>query len=118
MSTDLPLTVRPDTLDGLPLVLRHGLVAVSFFSILSLVSSTTLFVYLSWKLSRWYWRGQLANGANQFLLLIYNLLLADIQQSMAFALTTVYLARDKIEVGTTTCWANGKLKPTDICFSH
>ena len=26
---------------------------------------------------------------------------------MAFALTTVYLAEDKIEVGTTTCWANG-----------
>lgn len=26
---------------------------------------------------------------------------------MAFALTAVYLAEDKIEVGTTTCWANG-----------
>jgi hypothetical protein len=30
-----------------------------------------------------------------------------VQQAMAFALTTVYLAKDKIEVGTTTCWANG-----------
>ena len=26
---------------------------------------------------------------------------------MAFALTAVYVAKDKIEVGTTTCWANG-----------
>lgn len=26
---------------------------------------------------------------------------------MAFALTSVYLSQDKIEVGTTTCWANG-----------
>lgn len=34
-------------------------------------------------------------------------MLSDIQQSMAFALTSVYLSQDKIEVGTTTCWANG-----------
>lgn len=95
------------TLDPLPPVLRHGLVAVAFFGILSLVSSVGLFTFLTYRLCVWYHRGQLRDGANQFLILIYNLVLADIQQAMAFSLTSVYLAADKVEVGTTTCWANG-----------
>jgi hypothetical protein len=44
---------------------------------------------------------------NQFVVLLYNLLLADIHQSMAFVLNAVWLARDGIEVGTATCWAQG-----------
>lgn len=95
------------TLEPLPPVLRHGLVAVAFFGILSLISSLTLFLFLTYRLCVWYHRSELRDGANQFLLLIYNLTLADIQQSMAFALTSVYLAQDKIQVGTSTCWANG-----------
>ncbi|EXJ58955.1 hypothetical protein A1O7_06386 [Cladophialophora yegresii CBS 114405] len=95
------------TLDPLPPVLRHGLVTVAFFGILSLISSVALFTFLTYRLCLWYHQGQLRDGANQFLLLIYNLVLADIQQAMAFALTSVYLSQDKIVVGTTTCWANG-----------
>ncbi|ETN45038.1 uncharacterized protein HMPREF1541_09914 [Cyphellophora europaea CBS 101466] len=103
----LPGPNRPDSLDPLPPVLQRGLVAVAFFGILSLAASSGLFIFLSYKLCRWYYKGHLANGANQFLLLIYNLLLADIQQAMAFSLTAVWVAENKIEVGTTTCWANG-----------
>ena len=95
------------TLDPLPPVLRHGLIAVAFFGLLSLISGVALFTFLTYRLAVWYQRGLLRDGANQFLLLIYNLVLADIQQAMAFALTSVYLSQDKIEVGTTTCWANG-----------
>ncbi|OAP54410.1 hypothetical protein AYL99_11511 [Fonsecaea erecta] len=95
------------TLDPLPPVLRHGLVAVAFFGLLSLISSVALFTFLTYRLCVWYHRGQLKDGANQFLLLIYNLVLADVQQAMAFALTSVYLTQNKIQVGTTTCWANG-----------
>lgn len=104
----LPQVNRPTTLDPLPPDLRQGLVAVAFFGILSLAASSGLFFYLSYKLCRWYYKGHLSNGANQFLLLIYNLLLADIQQAMAFGLTAVYVAKNKVEVGTTTCWANGE----------
>jgi hypothetical protein len=114
MSSDfehLPEVNRPTSLDPLPSVLHNGLVAVAFFGILSLIASSSLFFYLSYKLCRWYYKGHLANGANQFLLLIYNLLLADIQQAMAFGLTAIYVARDQVEVGTTTCWANGMAFP-------
>lgn len=96
----------PGTLDPLPSVLQRGLPAVAFFGILSLTSSTGLFLFLTSRLFKWYRNGQLRN-CNQFWILLYNLLLADIQQAVAFALTTVWVAKDRIEVGTTTCWANG-----------
>lgn len=110
---ELPEVNRPLSLEPLPPVLHRGLIAVAFFGILSLVASSGLFFYLSYKLCRWYYKGHLANGPNQYLLLIYNLLLADIQQAMAFSLTAVYVAQDKVEVGTTTCWANG-MRPQPI----
>lgn len=106
MSNDASVSLST-TLDPLPQVLQRGLVAVAFFGILSLVTSLGLFIFLSFRLCVWRFRGQLKDGANQFLILIYNLVLADIQQAMAFALTTAYLVDNKIEVGSTTCWANG-----------
>jgi hypothetical protein len=98
------------TLDPLPEVLKHGLIAVATFGLLSLIASVSLFTFLTYRLCVWYYKGLLRDGANQFMLLIYNLVLADIQQAMAFSLTSVYLSENKIEVGTTTCWANGWCK--------
>ena len=95
------------TLDPLPPVLKHGLVAVSLLGFLSFVSSSSLLFYLTRKLVTWRLRGQASKGYNQFLLLIYNLLIADIQQSLAFLLTVRWLAEDKIDVQTSTCWAEG-----------
>jgi len=95
------------TLDPLPSTLQRGLPVVAFFGLLSLASSGFLFLFLTVRLVGWWRKGQLRQGANQFFILIYNLLLADIQQATAFALSTVWVAKNKIEVGTTTCWANG-----------
>ncbi|CAK7228908.1 hypothetical protein SCUCBS95973_007040 [Sporothrix curviconia] len=44
---------------------------------------------------------------NQFLLLLYNLLLADMHQSMAFMLNAVWVKIDALQVGSSTCWAQG-----------
>ncbi|KAK4159191.1 hypothetical protein QBC43DRAFT_132027 [Cladorrhinum sp. PSN259] len=49
---------------------------------------------------------------NQFLVLIYNLLLADIHQAGAFLLNAVWVARDGIRVRTPTCWIQGWLVST------
>lgn len=107
-TTASPLsTYDANTLSPLPHVLRHGLVAVSFFGYLSFVSSTALFVYLTYRLARWRASGQPMKNYNQFLLLIYNLVLADIQQSLAFLLTSRWLVEDKIHVGTPYCFAEG-----------
>lgn len=100
-------TLNPGTLDPLPSVLQHGLIAVSAFGLLSFLCSTALLLYLSYKLFSWWWRGDLDNGCNQFLLLIYNLVLADIQQSFAFVLTLVWLGEDKIDAQSVTCFVEG-----------
>jgi len=44
---------------------------------------------------------------NQFLILVYNLLFADIQQAIAFMLNVTWLTEDAIAVGTSACWAQG-----------
>ena len=100
-------TYDADTLSPLPSDLRHGLFAVSFFGYLSFISSITLFVYLTYRMARWRASGQPMKNYNQFLLLIYNLVLADIQQSLAFLLTSRWLVEDKIHVGTPFCFAEG-----------
>ncbi|KAK3905661.1 hypothetical protein C8A05DRAFT_41400 [Staphylotrichum tortipilum] len=46
---------------------------------------------------------------NQFLVLIYNLLLADIHQSASFLLNAVWVGRDGIQVRTATCFAQAWL---------
>lgn len=95
------------TLDPLPQTVRRGLLAVALFGLLSLTTTVTLFLGLTYRLLIWYRRGQIKDGANQFFVLVYNLLIADVQQAIAFALTTIYIVDDKIEVGTSTCGANG-----------
>jgi hypothetical protein len=49
---------------------------------------------------------------NQFLILIYNLLLADMHQAAAFLLNGVWLNNDAILVGTPTCFVQGWLVST------
>ncbi|RFU81132.1 g- coupled receptor [Trichoderma arundinaceum] len=44
---------------------------------------------------------------NQFLILIYNLLIADLHQAIAFALNSTWINRNAIVVETKTCWAQG-----------
>ena len=69
------------TLSPLPDVLSHGLVAVSTFGLLSFFCSTSLFVLLTYRLLRWRRTTAIKTPINQFLFLIYNLLLAGKQLS-------------------------------------
>ncbi|KAK1579340.1 G protein-coupled glucose receptor regulating Gpa2-domain-containing protein [Colletotrichum navitas] len=54
-----------------------------------------------------WWRRAINEPPNQFLVLIFNLLLADIQQALAFLLNAKWLTKNSIEVGTKTCWTQG-----------
>ncbi|TVY80716.1 hypothetical protein LSUE1_G005762 [Lachnellula suecica] len=95
------------TLSPLPEVLSHGLVAVSTFGLLSFFCSSSLFCYLTWHLISWHRRSVVKAPTNQFLFLIYNLLLADIQQACAFLLNITALRNNAIIVQTPTCFAQG-----------
>lgn len=54
-------------------------------------------------------RKRKGSSPNQFLVLIFNLLLADMAQASAFLLNTTWLTRDAVQVGTRTCFAQGWL---------
>jgi hypothetical protein len=91
------------TLDSLPNVLTQGLTAVATLGFLSFSLSAMLLFRLAYK----FVRGTSKTRRNQFLILIFNLILADFQQSIAFMLNVEWLHKDAIQVGTTTCWAQG-----------
>ncbi len=101
------LSTDSRTLAPLPLVLSQGLVAVSTFGFLSFFFSTSLFLFLTYRLVSWRRKSGSQTPTNQFLVLIYNLVLADIQQSLAFLLNVSSLRHNALEVGTRTCWAQG-----------
>lgn len=107
MSASQQPVASSSTLDPLPTQLRHGLSVVAVCGLLSFATTLILFSCLTFRLLTWYHRGQIQNGASQFFILIYNLVIADLQQAIAFALTTVYVVYDKIEVDSSTCGANG-----------
>jgi len=91
------------TLSPLPDVLTRGLAAVSTLGFLSFSLSFMLLCRLAYR----FVRGTTKTRTNQFLILIFNLLLADFQQSIAFMLNVEWLRRDAIAVGTSACWAQG-----------
>lgn len=103
----MPLSPDSATLSPLPDVLSHGLVAVSTFGLLSFFCSTSLFLYLTWRIISWRKKSGTREPINQFLFLIYNLLLADMQQALAFLLNISALKNNAIEVGSPTCFAQG-----------
>ncbi|TLD24709.1 integral membrane protein-like protein [Venturia nashicola] len=113
----LPLpTSRPaaeetgsDTLSPLPPLLQVGLIPVALLGFLSAVSSVALLSILTWRM--WSWNRR-AYSMNQFVFLIYNLILSDIQQAFGFMLSAHWLLQDSIDVGTGTCWAQGWLLST------
>lgn len=99
------LTPNSQSLSPLPSVLQHGLPAVATLGILSFLSSSALFLMLLYRMYRWHIKSR--SGPSQFVFLIFNLVLADIQQSLAFLLNVEWLGRGGITVGTNSCWAQG-----------
>ncbi|KAI2465770.1 G protein-coupled glucose receptor regulating Gpa2-domain-containing protein [Annulohypoxylon bovei var. microspora] len=146
-----PLDPVSDTLSPLPSSHRDGLIAVAVCGIVSLVSTSALFLYLTYKLITWRLRSPEAEDdghptpandlslglaqrnfgmskkglpresegdarrrreagrrrPNQFLVLVYNLLLADMHQATAFVLNIPWIRRNEIVVGDPSCWAQG-----------
>jgi len=135
------LSEESDSLSPLPSAHRQGLVAIAALAGLSLVSSTLTLSYLTIKLVRWHFRTRktLTSAAddflevpfageelrarepakppakahpNQFLVLIFNLLLADIHQAAAFLINAVWAGQNSIDVQSRACFAQGWLVST------
>ena len=94
-------------IDPLPLTQRRGLIAVSVMAFLSFLASASLLSFITFRLVFWksYFRSYI--GYNQYIILIYNLVLADCIQSVGFLICLQWIVTDKIEAGTAACFFQG-----------
>ncbi|KAK0641648.1 G protein-coupled glucose receptor regulating Gpa2-domain-containing protein [Cercophora newfieldiana] len=129
------------SLTPIPDAHRRGLVAVAALAGLSFVTSTLALLYLTFKLVRWHIKTRRKSKAasnslpgnpflgddfrirepakpqrkpqvNQFVILILNLLLADIHQAAAFLINAIWARYDIIDVDSPACFAQGWLVST------
>ncbi|KAF2275083.1 uncharacterized protein EI97DRAFT_451282 [Westerdykella ornata] len=94
----------PNSLDPLPPVYKQGLIPVALCAMLSLMSVTALLAFITYRLISWRRHYKEYVGYNQYVVLIYNLLLADLQQSIAFAISFHWLRLEKIIAPTAPCF--------------
>jgi hypothetical protein len=105
----LPYDAESSSLEVLPVNIHRWLHAVVVLGFLSFVSSVTLLALLTYRLIRWRIKSK---RTSQFVFLIFNLLWADIQQSLAFLLNVEWLKVNSIVVGSPVCFAQGWLVST------
>ncbi|PLB54196.1 hypothetical protein P170DRAFT_442327 [Aspergillus steynii IBT 23096] len=94
-------------IDPLPSAQRKGLIAISIMAILSFIAALILISFITYRLV--FWRSNYARyiGYNQYIVLIYNLVLADLQQALAFLICIKWIVEDKIEASSAACFLQG-----------
>jgi hypothetical protein len=96
------LTINPLTGDH-----RRGLIAISAIALCSFLTTGTLIAFITYRLIFWrrYYKSYI--GYNQFVILIYNLLLADFQQALGFLLSMQWLVQNSIHAPSVVCFLQG-----------
>lgn len=94
-------------IDPLPTAHHNGLIAVAVMATLSFFATLALSVFITYRLI--FWRSKYSSniGLNQYVILIYNLVIADMQQALAFLLCYQWITEDKIRESTPTCFIQG-----------
>jgi len=93
----------------LPAHIHPWLRSVVALGFISFFASVALLFLLTYKLVSWQLRSK---RSNQFVILIFNLLWADIQQALAFLLNVEWLRLGSVEVTNPICFAQGWLVST------
>lgn len=97
----------PYSVDPLPGDLRTALLPVAIMGLVSFISTFGLLCFITYRMLAWKKYYRTFPGYNQYLLLIYNLLLADFQQSIAFLLSFHWIAKNSILAPTAACFIQG-----------
>lgn len=93
------------TLSPLPLELHRGLTAITILAFISLICTAFLFTHLTYHFITWKQRGHAR--INQYVALLLNLVLADLQQAVGFCINLEWLRSNSITVATPSCWTQG-----------
>jgi hypothetical protein len=99
----------PYSTDPLPGNLRTILLPVAIMALVSFLSTLGLVCFITYRLVTWRKHYRTYPGYNQWLLLIFNLVLADFQQSIAFLISFHWIAQDAILAPTAACFIQGWL---------
>lgn len=99
----------PYSLDPLPPVLQRGLVPVGILALLSVAASLTLVCFICFRLITWKLHYRTFLGYNQYVILVLNLLIADLQQSSAFLISFHWLRYGRILAPSSPCFAQAWL---------
>lgn len=86
---------------------RRGLIAVAALAFLSFLATASLLCFITYRLVFWRVSYKRYIGYNQYIILIYNLVLADFQQSLAYLLCLRWIITNEIKSGTSTCFLQG-----------
>lgn len=86
---------------------RSGFIAMGVIALVSFVSSFSLLAFLTFRFIFWqrYYKRPLAE--NQYVVLIYNLLLVDLQQASAFLICLHWLTRGNVNYPSPACVLQG-----------
>ncbi|KAK5008833.1 hypothetical protein LTR28_003444 [Elasticomyces elasticus] len=104
-----PYFPYPYSLDPLPLSLEVGLIPVGLFGLLSVTTTSALLTYLAYHFVTWKKHHKTYVSYNQYVILIFNLLIADLQQSMSFLISFHWIKEHRIVAPTSACFAQGWL---------
>ena len=99
----------PYSLNPLPTDLRHGLIPVGILAILSVGATLTLISFICYRLVTWKMHYNSFLGYNQYVLLVLNLLIADLQQSAAFLFSFHWIRFNRILAPTSACFGQAWL---------
>ncbi|KAK2746845.1 hypothetical protein FQN57_002887 [Myotisia sp. PD_48] len=104
-----PRRITPLAISPLPPAHRNGLIAVGVASLLSAITTVGLFIFITYRLIFWRKYHTTYIGYNQYIILIYNLLLADLQVALGFLLSLHWVAVDSIHSTSRVCPVQGWL---------
>ncbi|KAF2489015.1 hypothetical protein BU16DRAFT_520109 [Lophium mytilinum] len=95
---------HPYSIDPMPQGMREGLIGVAIFATFSALSTLVLIALIAHRLYTWRHCYRQYIQANQYVLFILNLLIADFQQALAFMISWHWIGLDKIIAPTTACF--------------
>ncbi|KAK2782526.1 hypothetical protein FQN52_000855 [Onygenales sp. PD_12] len=99
----------PSHISPLPPDHRRGLIAVGVTSLISTLATAGLFAFITYRLVHWRKYYSTYIGYNQYVILIYNLLLADLQQAVGFLLALYWVDKDMLTSNSPACFVQGWL---------
>lgn len=101
------LRSHPEDIDPLDPQQRQGLIAVSVIAGVSLLATFSLLCFLTYRFICWkkYHRRPLAH--NHYVVLVYNLALADAQQCLGFMVSLRWLDKEAVHASDPFCFLQG-----------